>query len=1520
MIPVVSELTDELVAWGHTDLTEGRVLIDTGAQVSLLRRGASAAPMRKPDVVLRSISGRQFRAHGRQEVELKLDPDVKIKGDYVVCNLPRGYLAVLGCDILKKGLAKLDMDGDKLTWKGRRVWLNRFRKGEAAATAERSLPTPNGQEDPCPQNPLPPPSEREDPKPCYVYSSTRTVLPARSEMLLQVKLGYGGLRGRQIGDNVDMLVEPVDMAIQGVRLARSLTTLRSNRCWVQAVNVSFEDIPIDKNQKLGTAEESPPLETLCSDHQRIHIRADSHGRGLQALLAERLPSSCTPTAQFFPNGRMTHIMNGIGPELERLGERDTMVVIGGTNDVDQGLCRTRDLQMALSQLPSTWKCHLVFLSIPHRYDRNLSRQIQQANATLEARVNALAAECRGPVTWVDDWGLRGSQHYTRHGLHLNEAGKITLVNTLKNKLNIGSSQGHFVRRLTASKPDTLAKELNNKLSHLPADVKERVREVLLKFRGVIAHDENSPLGCTSAVKHTVNTGNAAPIYKKAYRVPHHRKALLEEMVQDQLKKGVVRPSNSPWASPVVLVPKKSEDGTPKWRFCVDFRAVNEVTVPDVYPLPNITETLDSLGGCTIFTTLDLRSGYHQIEIDESSKAKTAFNVPGGHYEYNRMPFGLSSAPATFQRLMDSVLSGLKGEKCLVYLDDIIVYSRDLASHLTALTGVFTRLQEANLCVQLSKCNFLVDQVKYLGHVIDRTGVRPDPGKLSAVNSFPKPTTVRDVRAFLGLAGYYRRHVKGFSTIGKPLFDLTKQGVDFIWTPGCQSAFDRLKMALTTAPVLAFPDFRKPFILATDASTHALGAVLSQEIDGREHPVAYASRTLQPAEKNYTTTELELLSLVWSTKHFRCYLLGREFKVVTDHAALKWLLSLKDPSSRLTRWTIRLSEFKYTVEHKPGRKHTNADGLSRSVHAVSKQAELPIVDLSTVREHQKTDDTCQQLRQGKNFKFSPEKVLYKINKGNKVIVVPETLVPEVIRLHHDIPTAGHAGAAKTLDRIKTKFWWRKMDKDVADYVHTCRSCSQKTDYGKTKAPLGPIFNEPKVPFEVIATDIVGPLPVSESGNKYILSVMDHFTRYSEFIPLPDQTAETVARALVHRIITKFGVPKSIVTDQGTNFTSGLITQMCKLLHVRKVRTTGFHPQSNGRVERVHATIMRMLSHFVNKYQTNWDEYLPYVTMAYNSQGHESLGYSPYELLFGRKMEMPLEADFTINDDTQIYNDHVEALRAKLDEAYTVAAENKTKARKRNEKQYNAKAITRDYYVGQSVWLHVPSLKRNRVKKLSQMWQGPYLITEVLSPLTVRLKKGRKDVVVHVNRIKPCLMRGVAPLRPDEINAPQPEPAGPIKAPAEAPQSNGLSEVQEARELNKMLFEENLQLQEEISLLGRLRKLRGDDEDEPTVVSSGEGTLSVAPASEQGREEAPAPAANELEAEELDESNVSSGSAAEELDESNVSSGSADMEIEPEESVEDAVAECEPGTVGLPTPVRRSGRNRRAPSRYQDYQMN
>lgn len=890
--------------------------------------------------------------------------------------------------------------------------------------------------------------------------------------------------------------------------------------------------------------------------------------------------------------------------------------------------------------------------------------------------------------------------------------------------------------------ETFKAILEEKLRHLTFEDKQKLENVIYEYQDIFSIDESGNLGCTSAVTHKIDTGNTPPIKKRPYRIPHSLKPVVKDLIEKQLKEDIIVPSNSAWSAPIIVLPKKiGEDGIQRWRCVVDYRELNEVTTPIIYPIPEIREVISTLSGSKYFSALDMNQGYYQIKMDPASQEKTAFTVPDGDcvgtYEYVRMPLGLRNAPSTFQRFMDTTLAGLRGKSCLIYLDDCLLYASNIDAHVEDLRSVLQRFRDVNLSVKLQKCRFAMEEIEYLGHTLNQKGVRPLKKKIEAVENYPQPKTVREVRGFLGLSGYYRRHIPNYASIAKPLTQLTKKDTKFMWSEECENSFNTLKNALVSEPLLTYPDFSKPFMLSTDASSVALGAILSNVIDGKEHPIAYASRQLSKSEMSYTVTELELLAVIWAVKYFRCYLIGVHFTLVTDHSAIKWLLSLKDTTSRLTRWALKLAQYNYTVIHKPGKQHLNVDALSRVVYKTNTEL-LPVIDLDVIRDEQRKDVQCQQLKKQPRFKTSPQGVIYHNNGDDKQILVPQKLRQKIIQLHHNLPSAGHAACRKTLERIKHRFVWPNMKDDINQFVRQCHSCNQRRDYGKCTAPLG-TFNEPDEVFQRISCDIVGPLPVTKSGNRYILSVTDHFSRYTEFIALPDQASENVARALVQRFITKYGVPKELLTDQGGTFTGELIAHICKLFKIKKIQTTGYHPMSNGRSEITHKTLSKMLSHYVNKNQNDWDNWLCYVCMAYNTQYHESLGYSPYEIVFGRRMETPLEANLDLTDSTERLNDHVETLRSKLAEIKQLTQQHQTKMRNKQKRCYDKKTKQRQYEAGQLVYLFVPAIKRHRVKKLSKLWRGPYKIIRVISDLNVVVRVRGKDVVVHVNRIKPVIRR-------------------------------------------------------------------------------------------------------------------------------------------------------------------------------------
>lgn len=467
-----------------------------------------------------------------------------------------------------------------------------------------------------------------------------------------------------------------------------------------------------------------------------------------------------------------------------------------------------------------------------------------------------------------------------------------------------------------------------RLDHMNEEERMTIGSICKEYRDIF-YCEDIPLSFSNQVKHSIRTKNEDPINLKAHRLPPVQTQEIKKQVGKMLRDNIIQESHSPWSAPVHLVPKKMDSsGEQKWRMVVDYRRLNEITTDDKYPLPNINDLFDMLGKSMYFTTLDLASGYHQIEVEPDDKSKTAFSTPFGHFEFHRMPFGLKTAPATFQRAMDNVLRGLQGIHCLVYLDDVIIFSKSLPEHVEKLKAVFERFRQTNLKIQLDKSHFLRKEVLYLGHTITSEGLKPNNDKIDAVLKYPIPQTTTDIKSFLGLIGYYRKFIKDFAKITRPLTACLKKGKKIVLNEEYVNSFETCKKLLTNAPLLQFPDFDKPFVLTTDASNFAIGAVLSQGTIGSDKPVAYASRTLSDTESRYSTIEKELLAVIWAVKHFRPYLYGKKFTIYTDHRPLAWLYSLKEPNSKLTRWRLRLEEYDFEIKYKKGQQNTNADALSR----------------------------------------------------------------------------------------------------------------------------------------------------------------------------------------------------------------------------------------------------------------------------------------------------------------------------------------------------------------------------------------------------------------------------------------------------------------------------------------------------------------------------------------------------------------------------------------------------------------
>lgn len=600
------------------------------------------------------------------------------------------------------------------------------------------------------------------------------------------------------------------------------------------------------------------------------------------------------------------------------------------------------------------------------------------------------------------------------------------------QLRINSLAGRNSMELTKKRA-----QLRKKLEHLSTE--ERVLlPVIEEYLDLFCNEETGILPCTKNGCHEIRTGDALPIKKNPYRVPYALRGEVKRQLDEMLAKGVITPCASPWAAPVILVPKKSPDGTPKYRFCTDFRGLNSVTVTPAYPIPDIKSNLSLMAGSKYFTLLDIENAYWNIPIREEDKDKTGFVTPFGSFRYERMAFGLSGAPSTFQRVMDAMLVGLRDVEVLVYMEDLLLFSETIEDHVRRMRLVFDRVREANFKLNVDKCTFAVPEVVYLGHVVSKNGVSPDPSKITAIKDFPQPRTVRDVRAFLGLSGYYRVFIQNYAAISRPFTQLTKKDEKFVWTKQQQQeAFDNLKAALTSDSVLAHPRFDQPFILSTDASDYAISAILSQLHNGKERPISFASRMLNAAERNYSTTQKELLAVVFGTQTHRCFLYGRKFKIVTDHAALKWLITVKNHQcARLTRWVLKLSEYEFEIEHKAGKKHVNADCLSRHIASATTEGDRkPLEDnvsnaltRETVFTAQQQDAHCMEIITKVRAGIEPGHVLSEdglLYVGPELehakLFVPEQLKRSVLELHHDKVFAGHQGTKRTRDLIKLNYF-------------------------------------------------------------------------------------------------------------------------------------------------------------------------------------------------------------------------------------------------------------------------------------------------------------------------------------------------------------------------------------------------------------------------------------------------------------------------------------------------------------------
>ena len=1000
----------------------------------------------------------------------------------------------------------------------------------------------------------------------------------------------------------------------------------------------------------------------------------------------------------------------------------------------------------------------------------------------------------------------------------------------------------------------LDKLLENVDSSVNPSEREKLRKILESYTDCFSTHEFD-LGRTQVAKHRIDTGLSHPIRQPLRRHPPVHLEEIDRQVKDMLAQDVIEPSSSPWASNVVVVKKK--DGS--LRFCIDYRKLNDVTVKDSYPLPKISDCLDALSGGKFFSAFDLRSGYFQVEMEEADKEKTSFVTRSGLYHFKVMPFGCTNGPATFQRLMNLTLAGLNYKICLVYLDDIILMSSTVEEHLERLVLILERLRSAGLKLKPSKCKLLQKRISFLGHVVSDQGVETDHEKIRAVAEWPTPKSVADVRSYVGLCSYYRRFVKDFAAIAGPLHALTGKNVRFQWTTACQESFDELKRRLISSPILAMPQDEGHYKLDTDASNEAIGAVLSQVQDGQERVVAYASRLLTAPEKNYCVTRRELLAIVYFIKQFRPYLLGKKFLIRTDHAALRWLRNMPEPIGQQARWLEQLEEYDFEIEHRPGKRHANADAMSRrpckQCNIEDQQPVMPnCYRVQRVKTNEESDSgneyfdpaqLCEDYT--KDYKLSTFHAIFSTNseqvpwseivgldkftknlwnQWDRLSVVdgvlyrkwvsadglqqrwqlvpPKSVQNMLIKWAHTGMTGGHLGIKRTQHQLQLRAYWPEWAEDVARFCRQCPECAtyhrgQPKKQGELqKFPVGE-------PFERLAIDLTGPHPTSRSGHVYILTVIDLFTKWGESIPLRNKEAITVARALMDVIFSRFGLPLELMSDNGREFDNSILKELCRLLGMEKIRTTVYKPSTNGAVERFHRTLNSMLGKVVETNQRNWDEFLPSVMAAYRASRHESTGYSPNFLCLGRENRAPLDVVFGLPEGEQPYYETYDEYAASkveiMRKSYQIARDNLGVSAERAKHYYDLHVKPNRYNVGQWVYYYCPRRFPRRSPKWQRMFTGPFLVTKVMGPVNVKLQASKRSqpFIVHIDKLKQCL-------------APCPE-----SWLAEEEDEGGFSlPVQPVEDFQQLNVEDNPEFEEEVCDVSQPTTTADGREDNETMV--------------------------------------------------------------------------------------------------------
>jgi hypothetical protein len=982
-----------------------------------------------------------------------------------------------------------------------------------------------------------------------------------------------------------------------------------------------------------------------------------------------------------------------------------------------------------------------------------------------------------------------------------------------------------------------------------------VKPLLDKYASV----GNMPKGMEGPNSHS--TEHAIDIDPTVFRRPPNAKGRplskeeieeVEKQLATLLDNGWVEPSTSPYGAPIIFAPKK--DGT--WRMCVDYRRLNEITIKNAYPLPRIDELLDQLGGAKVFSIIDLQSGYHQVRIKPADREKTAFHTPFGAFQYTVMPFGLCNAPATFQALMNDVFRKHLRKFVLVYLDDILVYSRSAAEHAQHLEMVLKLLQQHKIYARLSKCQFAVDAVNYLGHVVGADGIRMQPSKINAVRDWPEPSGSPaqqriQLRGFLGLAGYYRRFVRYLAHMAAPLYELLKDDVPWFWGPVQSKAFADLKAALTSQPLVVHaPTPGYPISVHTDASEYAIGAVIEQQPPaGPKQVIAYLSHKLKGAQLHYAPHEIEMLAVVTALKEWRHYLAGHKepFTLYTDNQAVSRFLTQPTVAGHHVRWLQTLASYNFRLIHVPGKRNVVADALSRrhdhqqhaqEMRAMSaEQIRLQLrkvlmtsaIQLGAITRRQASQaqstadpigpstqlendlpsdlaspDAASQAAASADIPYSfpdaehddawhrelidaasadsqyinllhnvRENRVWDFTEINGLLyytpmedVLPRLYVPagqprlRILQLAHDAPTAGHLGRDKTLAALQQHFYWPRMDDTVRAYIRSCPQCQAVKS--STQRPAG-LLHPLEIPdhcWESVSVDLITSLPPTPRGHDAILVFVCRLSKRILLVPTTSTlSSDQFASLFFQHVFRQFGMPRSIVSDRGSQFTSNLWNNLCERLGISQKLSSAYHPQTDGQTERANRTIEDMLRCYLGPTQHDWDEHLVAIEFAYNNSVQASTGYTPFYLNYGWHPHTPLSllnplsrAGGSESADQRVANMHERISHAR-----------RTLAVSQQRQKRNADMHRRDisFQVGEKVLLSTANLSlvhtRSQSAKLAPRYIGLFEVVQQVSPVSYRLKLPshlRIHDVFHVSLLRKC-NDGIEFGRPEHWTVPAPD---------------------------------------------------------------------------------------------------------------------------------------------------------------------